>query len=167
MKTHATLIVAGVTLSVLLSGCGKKNETAEELQEPMTMASLTTMTADAGAKGATAPGESKTPESATANPAQASSAEAQNPPPNLEPLPPSGPYKPSVTDIQTALKNAGLYLGSIDGKTGPLTKKAIEEFQKAHNLKVDGKVGPQTWGLLSAQLASQTPAAPATKKKKR
>ncbi|MCX5716492.1 MAG: peptidoglycan-binding domain-containing protein, partial [Candidatus Omnitrophica bacterium] len=43
--------------------------------------------------------------------------------------------------IQTALKNAGLYIGQIDGKIGPLTKKAIEEFQKSNGLKVDGKVG--------------------------
>jgi peptidoglycan hydrolase-like protein with peptidoglycan-binding domain len=47
--------------------------------------------------------------------------------------------------IQTALKNAGLYNGSIDGKIGPGTRKAIETFQKDHNLKVDGKVGPKTW----------------------
>jgi peptidoglycan hydrolase-like protein with peptidoglycan-binding domain len=50
--------------------------------------------------------------------------------------------------IQTALKNAGLYNGSIDGKIGPGTRKAIEAFQKDHNLKVDGKVGPKTWTAL-------------------
>lgn len=50
--------------------------------------------------------------------------------------------------IQTALKNAGLYQGSIDGKIGPASKRAIQEFQTAHGLKVDGKVGPQTWAAL-------------------
>lgn len=50
--------------------------------------------------------------------------------------------------IQTALKNAGLYTGSIDGKIGPATRKAIESFQKDNNLKVDGKVGPKTWAAL-------------------
>ena len=55
--------------------------------------------------------------------------------------------------IQTALKNAGLYLGEIDGKIGPLTRKAIEEFQKMKGLKVDGKVGPITWRELSKSLA--------------
>jgi len=50
--------------------------------------------------------------------------------------------------IQTALKNAGLYFGEIDGKAGPLTRKAIEEFQKSKGFKADGKVGPITWGEL-------------------
>jgi peptidoglycan hydrolase-like protein with peptidoglycan-binding domain len=50
--------------------------------------------------------------------------------------------------IQTALKNAGLYNGNIDGKIGPNTKKAIETFQQNNGLKVDGKVGPKTWTAL-------------------
>jgi len=58
-------------------------------------------------------------------------------------------------DIQTALMNAGFYTGAIDGKIGPKTKKAIEEFQKAKGLKVDGKVGPRTWAELSTYLAQQ------------
>src|SRR3989338_2779431 len=44
--------------------------------------------------------------------------------------------------IQTALKNAGFYAGKIDGKIGPGSMKAIEEFQQSKGLKVDGKVGP-------------------------
>ena len=55
--------------------------------------------------------------------------------------------------IQTALKNAGLYDGAIDGKIGPASKRAIEEFQRSHNLKADGKVGPRTWAALEAYLS--------------
>jgi len=65
------------------------------------------------------------------------------------PLPPQGPYKPTGIEIQTALKNAGFYTGNIDGKIGPKSKKAIEDFQKANSLKVDGKVGPKTWEAMS------------------
>ena len=54
--------------------------------------------------------------------------------------------------IQVALKNANLYFGDIDGKAGPLTRKAIEEFQKMKGLTVDGKVGPVTWGELQKYL---------------
>ncbi len=50
--------------------------------------------------------------------------------------------------IQTALKNAGLYQGNIDGKLGPASKRAISEFQTSHGLKADGKVGPKTWAAL-------------------
>ena len=55
-------------------------------------------------------------------------------------------------EIQTALKNAGFYAGAIDGKIGPKTKNAIEEFQKAKGLKADGKVGPKTWAELEKYL---------------
>jgi peptidoglycan hydrolase-like protein with peptidoglycan-binding domain len=75
----------------------------------------------------------------------------------LEQLPPSGPYKPTVNEIQSALKSAGYYIGKVDGKAGPMTKKAIEEFQKANSLKADGKVGPKTWLALS-QYLNQAPA---------
>lgn len=64
----------------------------------------------------------------------------------------SGPYKPTNKDIQIALQNAGFYKGKIDGDIGPLTEKAIREFQAKHGLIVDGKVGPKTWAMLSKYL---------------
>jgi peptidoglycan hydrolase-like protein with peptidoglycan-binding domain len=63
--------------------------------------------------------------------------------------------------IQTALKNAGLYVGNIDGKIGPGTRKAIETFQKNNGLKVDGKVGPKTWAALEPYLNGSVAAASA------
>lgn len=35
-----------------------------------------------------------------------------------------------------------------DGKCGPITSQAIKEFQKKHNLEVDGAVGSLTWKKL-------------------
>lgn len=58
-------------------------------------------------------------------------------------------------DIQKALKNAGFYVGTVDGKIGPKTKKAVMDFQKANGLKVDGKVGPKTWAALEKYLMQQ------------
>jgi peptidoglycan hydrolase-like protein with peptidoglycan-binding domain len=58
------------------------------------------------------------------------------------------PESPTRTDIQACLKNAGYYEGTVDGKFGPKTKKAIEEFQNANELSADGKVGPNTWNKL-------------------
>ena len=55
---------------------------------------------------------------------------------------------PTKKDIQIALKNAGYYIGDIDGKVGPKTTKAIMEFQKENGLKVDGIVGSKTWQVL-------------------
>ena len=126
----------GVLVLVALSGCGKKQE-MEELQ-PITMESLSTV----GGSIQAAP-DIKAPE----NKILTTSAVA--PAKEVLPLPPQGPYKPTGIEIQTALKNAGFYTGNIDGKIGPKSKKAIEDFQKANGLKVDGKVGPKTWEAMS------------------
>ena len=64
----------------------------------------------------------------------------------------SASYKPANKDIQIALKNAGFYKGKIDGDIGPLTRKAIREFQLKNNLTVDGELGPKTWVVLKKYL---------------
>ena len=61
---------------------------------------------------------------------------------------------PDAFMIQKALKNLGLYEGTVDGKMGPKTKAAIKEFQSQNNLGVDGKVGPKTWAVLKNSLMS-------------
>jgi len=60
--------------------------------------------------------------------------------------------KASPRQIQTALKNAGFYEGSIDGKIGKNSKKAIRAFQEANGLSPDGVVGNKTWSKLKAYL---------------
>jgi len=133
------LLSLGVVVLVLvaLSGCGKKQE-MEELQ-PITMESLSTVGAPAQAAS-----DIKAPEAKVL-----STSAVTTPAKEILPLPPQGPYKPTGIEIQTALKNAGFYTGNIDGKIGPKSKKAIEDFQKANGLKVDGKVGPKTWEAMS------------------
>lgn len=118
------LIILMLGLMGYLGGCGKKQE-AQELPEPMSIEQLSTFDTET---------------------------KVISPTPALEPLPPVGPYKPTAKEIQTALKNANFYMWAIDGKIGPMTKKAIEEFQKANGLKVDGIVGPKTWDKLKAYL---------------
>ncbi len=56
--------------------------------------------------------------------------------------------------VQTALKNAGYYTGSADGKIGPKTREAIKTFQTASGLKADGVVGPTTWEKLKKYVGS-------------
>ena len=58
----------------------------------------------------------------------------------------------SIKDIQTALKNAGVYTGKVDGKAGAGTKAAIVEFQKQHHLASDGVLGKRTWKALKTYL---------------
>jgi len=58
-----------------------------------------------------------------------------------------------LKDIQTALKNAGFYQGDIDGRMGKQTREAIKAFQKANNLKVNGKANKKTRALLSDYLS--------------
>ena len=142
---------------IYLTGCGKKQEPLAEMQEPLSMEALSVLNTTAGVQP-----EAKTPEPKIK--------EAQGAPVSqveLKPLPPAGPYRPTAREIQAALKNAGYYAALVDGKIGPLTKKAIEDFQKANGLKTDGKVGLQTWGLLSKYLnpASVAPAKTTSKKR--
>jgi N-acetyl-anhydromuramyl-L-alanine amidase AmpD len=56
-------------------------------------------------------------------------------------------------DRGEAVKNLQSRLGLYpDGIFGPLTEEAVREFQRRHNLTIDGVCGKQTWKkLLSAQ----------------
>ena len=64
---------------------------------------------------------------------------------------PSGFEIPSV-NIQKALKKAGYYNGTVDGKVGPGTRDAIAAFQKDNGLKADGVCGRGTWAKLKSYL---------------
>lgn len=134
------LLSLGVVVLVLaaLSGCGKKQE-LDELQ-PITMESLSSVGSPTPVMPENKAIETKILSTSVIVPAK-----------DALPLPPQGPYKPTGIEIQTALKNAGFYTGNIDGKIGPKSKKAIEDFQKANSLKVDGKVGPKTWEAMNKQ----------------
>ncbi len=123
-----------------LSGCAKKQE-AEDLQQ-ITLESLSTVSNPAQVAPDLKAQEANLP---------VASVTSSIPAKEL-PLPPQGPYKPKDTEIQTALRSAGFYSGNIDGKIGPKSKKAIEDFQNANGLKVDGKVGANTWEALSRYL---------------
>lgn len=58
----------------------------------------------------------------------------------------------TVRETQRALASAGFYKGSVDGKAGPQTLRAIREFQQANGLKVDGIVGSSTRQALAKYL---------------
>lgn len=64
-------------------------------------------------------------------------------------------YYKTVMKVQTALRNAGFDPGTIDGRMGPRTRKALKEFQKAHGLSADGSLDKQTWALLQEYLETK------------
>lgn len=130
------LVIALVFGGVYLLGCGKKAEPIDEYQDAMSVEEL----------APTAGVPVVTQETKVAAPAA---------PAVLEPLPPAGPYKPTASEIQTALKNAGFYIGEVDGKLGPMSEKAIKDFQSANGLEPDGKVGTKTWSALGKYLKKQ------------
>lgn len=53
-----------------------------------------------------------------------------------------------VREVQQALITKGFDPKGVDGSYGPNTEKAVTAFQKAAGIKVDGVVGPETWGKL-------------------
>ena len=64
---------------------------------------------------------------------------------------PSGFELPSI-NIQKALKNAGYYQGTVDGKIGSATKDAVKAFQRDNGLEADGVVGRRTWDKLKVHV---------------
>jgi hypothetical protein len=50
----------------------------------------------------------------------------------------------SLIEIQSRLKELGIYTGTPDGRHGAMTNSAIRGFQRISGLKVDGIVGPMT-----------------------
>lgn len=50
---------------------------------------------------------------------------------------------PLTMEIQTGLTELGFLRGPIDGYWGPVTRAAIEAFQRSYGVAVDGKVSPQ------------------------
>lgn len=53
-----------------------------------------------------------------------------------------------VTAIQEALKDRGLFSGSVTGYYGTQTQAAVKRFQKIKGLSADGIAGPQTLSAL-------------------
>ena len=158
MKKYVVIITLMI-FSIYMFGCGKK-QAAEELQEPMSLEALSALN--------TTTQPPTIPEPVRALESKPQMAQTQQlAVAKLEPLPPAGPFKPTALEIQTALKNANFYTGAVDGKIGPMTRKAIEAFQKANNLQADGKVGPKTWAALSQYLNPPAATTPAKTKKKR
>ena len=57
----------------------------------------------------------------------------------------------AVAAVQRILSTYGYNLGSknpYDGKFGPMTKAAVEAFQKKNGLTVDGEIGGETWPVM-------------------
>lgn len=65
----------------------------------------------------------------------------------------------NVRSVQYLLNAHGSNL-TVDGSFGPITQDAVQQFQAANNLQVDGNVGNQTWPVLiiSVQANSTGPA---------
>jgi len=82
------------------------------------------------------------------------SAEAQNEAAKKEAIP-EAKSRPNNKQVQIALRNAGFEPGALDGKMGRQTRDAIKAFQRANNLKEDGKVGKKTWAVLKNYLVKK------------
>ena len=63
----------------------------------------------------------------------------------------------TIKQTQHLLAYHGLYQGAVDGLWGPITEKALREFQKAFGLEVDGIVGVATEEALRHSVAYGLP----------
>lgn len=60
-------------------------------------------------------------------------------------------YNPRVKEIQNILEDLGFEVGTVDGRMGAQTRRAIKEFQKTKELMPSGKIDPKTWASLSKE----------------
>jgi peptidoglycan hydrolase-like protein with peptidoglycan-binding domain len=122
-----------VAFCLFLGGCataGRRNSLSQDV--------LTAQNSDADSLAESALGETEAP-GLGAEPKDADSNKVTKK---------KNPASLTKSDIQAALKNAGFYAGPIDGKLGPLSRKAIKEFQQANGLEADGIAGQKTKALL-------------------
>lgn len=63
--------------------------------------------------------------------------------------------------VQDALAKLGFDPGTVDGKNGPNTQKAVRAFQAHASIGIDGIVGPETRQALVAELSTKSEDAPA------
>ena len=68
----------------------------------------------------------------------------------------SGDVGSAVRSLQRDLKTLGYYTGNIDGEFGNATKTAVEKFQRAQGLTVDGKAGDITLDAIEDALSSKS-----------
>ncbi len=55
----------------------------------------------------------------------------------------------SIHTVQSQLADLGYYTGSVDGKNGPMTKRAVKDFQKDKGLKATGALDSKTVSTLA------------------
>jgi peptidoglycan hydrolase-like protein with peptidoglycan-binding domain len=71
-----------------------------------------------------------------------------------------GSRGPAVVRLQTLLTTAGFNPGATDGIFGSRTFAAVQAFQAANGLAVDGIVGVQTWTALGVNCQAPPPPPP-------
>ena len=129
-------------IALVVMGCGKKEAANESMEMTMPMS----VSVDSGTTNMVT--KEGTPVQTSASPAEAVMIDTSSPVTNDV----AGYIAPTPQEIQQALKNAGLYMGSVDGKLGPASKRAVTEFQQQNGLTADGKVGKKTWEKLKVLL---------------
>ena len=117
----------------------KKNElTADGVAGPRTLNKIYSLLADGGSAGTSGSisGPSTTPDPATVRLDKGSQGE-------------------TVRQLQENLNALGFYDGVISGNYGNLTKEAVRQFQKEHDLTADGIAGPRTLAKVAEEIAKK------------
>jgi hypothetical protein len=151
----AVLLVAGIAIAwALLRGGGSTSST------PTVSGTTTAPAAVAQPAATTQAPKAKNPTSTTTTPSTSTAPATSNtaPPATTVTLAAGqalslGASGEDVTKVQQALASAGYDPGPVDGSFGAQTQAAVQSFQQAKGLTVDGIVGPETIKALNASIS--------------
>lgn len=118
-----------LALGLATSGASFAAQTGNAAQTPETTAPSATMPSTNG-------------QSETTSPAQQ----------GMQATAPEHLSQTQLKQVQQKLKAENLYKGKIDGRMGPDTKQAIEQFQQKNNLQQTGQLDQQTLAALDVNV---------------
>ena len=125
------------------------NLTVDGIAGPQTFGSLGTSSQQSSA------GNSSNNSGSSSSSSSVSSSSSLTPVSNTSRVMRQGTRGEDVSRLQEYLKKAGFYdYPSISGTYGPATKRAVEKFQRARGLQVDGLAGPQTLSKVNNEIGS-------------
>lgn len=155
----ASVVLAGCGDGIVQSGSGPTSTAGPTTTaSPVTTTTLSTTTTQSTTTSTVAPTTTSTTAAptTTTSVAPATTTTVVPSPPTTDPdrgepqVMEWGDEGPAVAELQQRLQELRFWVGPADGDFGWLTEQAVYAFQKANEIGIDGRVGPETREALAS-----------------